>query len=124
MSDKYKIAAGWNNEGSLANMLVQPATPSRLQYANRDFSADGKSTPAGSAFVDLVYTVLTNDEFPALNTQFGVTLTAPDCAVTIRLKKDNNQFANYNAWIHYPEQPQHAPVGWKATYRVNIVEAL
>lgn len=124
MSEKYQIALDHDNEGELENMLVQPATPGRIQFNNRDYSADGKSTPQGEPYVDLVYSILSNSEFPALNEQFDVTLMIPDREVTIRLKQDDNTFANYNGTIHYPENPIHSMAGWKATYRVNLKEAL
>lgn len=121
---KYQIALGYNNAAGLANILVQPATPSRIQYDKRNYAADGTTTPAGEPYVDLVYSILDNAEFPALNAQFGITLLVPDRQVTIRIKQDDGTFANYNAMIHYPENPQHSMAGWKVTYRVSLKEAL
>lgn len=121
---KYQIADGWNNTGGLADLIVQPATPSRIEVPDRNYSADGLTTPAGEPYVDLIYTILSNDEFPALNTQIGVSLLVPDNLVTIKVRKDDGTFGNYNGIIHYPDKAQHVMAGWKATYRVNLKESL
>lgn len=118
----YQVADTWNNEAGLANLIPQPATPDRLQI-EANYAADASSTGVGMPYVDLVYTVLTNSEFSALNTQLGISLLSRSNAVTIAVKQDDDSYANYNAMVYYPDA-KHSPVGWKATYRVVLVEAL
>ena len=124
----YQAADTWDNEAGLADLDPQPATPNGIQTAGRVYAADGSSYPDGQMFVELVWSVMTNEQKNAIDTALGVNDTTTSNAVTLRLRGNDGDFANYNGTVHSPEigrGGRRSLVGWQnVTYRVTGLEAL
>ncbi|MDL1924322.1 hypothetical protein FBQ95_17095 [Chloroflexi bacterium CFX3] len=97
----YKIAAGFNNVGSLTDLSPQPACEG-IRYAEMDYLPDGTVQPNGYGLAELKYEEGIPEEiYTSLLTQMGLTsvFSAP---VTIALPVDARTFANHNAIIVKP----------------------
>lgn len=124
----YQVADTWNNEAGLAALDPQPATPNGIQTAGRVYAVDGSSYPDGQMFVELVWSVMTNEEKNAVDTALGVSDTTTSNAVTVRIRGNDGNFANYNGIVHYPiigQDGRRSVLGWQnMTYRVTGLEAI
>jgi hypothetical protein len=122
----YQAVSGWNNPGTLIDLDPQPATPDAMQVAREVEAASGLTYADGKTFVELVYTILQPEEFTAINTQLGgLSVTMRSAEVTVRVKGNDDTYANYNAIAHYPKRIQRTPTGFRnVTYEITLVEAL
>lgn len=99
----YQIVDGYNNEGTLADVTVQPRSQGFI--AGRFTTAgDGSTVTDGFPSTTWEYTALTEAQFAALNTQFGISRDTPSNQVTIKTNphEDEDTWGAYNAIIHYP----------------------
>src|SRR5258708_34818258 len=110
----YQFAAGYNNTGSLANIVPQPNTPGYTWPAYID-ATDGSGFNDGFGMTDLTFTLLQISEWIALNTQLGLTDASPSAQGTFRLKDaPSRAFHNYNGIIKRPNAV------WKFNLPANV----
>jgi hypothetical protein len=99
----YQIVDGYNNEATLAAVTVQPLSQGII--AGR-FSIAGDGSKVHDGFPSTVweYTALTDTQFAALNTQFGVSRDTPSNQVTIQTNphEDADTWQVFNGIIDYP----------------------
>jgi hypothetical protein len=96
----YQIIDGHDNAGSLVDVSVQPrSTP--MSYPEQQHTPDG-TYPDGPLTQAWEYDTLTEAEFDALLTEFGLALGTHFNDVTIKTRENDGTFANYNARIIYP----------------------
>lgn len=100
MATDYKVAIGHNNAAGLALITPQPRS-TRLRAARVVTAINGLAYEDGALQTEFVYRVLSWTNFNALNTAFGLT-SAKSALVTLRLRKNDNTYANYNATIIAP----------------------
>ncbi len=93
MSD-YRVADGHDVAlGSLTVLNPQPKSRG-IQYTRRNFAGDG--TPINEApFVELKWTVFTNDNYDQIMTDFGLT-SADSNDVTVYVRDENWNYARKN----------------------------
>lgn len=121
----YKFATGFDNEGSLATITPQPATtgikPGRVtESLARHVFEDGIQ------YVELVYNALSNDQYGALLSTFGLT-TARSVEATMSFpdNDDRDTFSNYNVILQRLEEPKYVKGFWEdAVFKAKIIEAL
>lgn len=119
----YQVALNHDNEAGLANFVPQPASPGGVQTPRKVYTGNG-IYPDGDPFVDLIYTIADPDERNTIDAQLGLSDTVFSSQVTIRIRKNDDSFANYNATVERIE-PQRSPLGWRnLNYRVRLEEAL
>ena len=121
----YQIVDGHDNEGTLADVTLQPASPiveaGRVRVAGDTLSyADGFET-AYWAYEDL----LPNSDYETLLTEFGVS-AAESNEVTVRTySRGTRTFANYNAVIRKPLKAKYKEGFWRnVVFELTLIEAL
>lgn len=119
----YQIVDGWNNEDTLADVVVQPRSdgliPGRFSRAG-----DGLTYHDGYPSTIWEYTALTDAQFYALNAQFGISRDTPSNKVTIKTNPHENAdtFMVFNGVIEYPEVPRDGRYreGWWRNVQYHI----
>lgn len=119
----YEVADAWDNEAGLTPLTPQPKSPGGVQFANKTYAASGRADWDGEPFIDLVYTILEHAEYNTIRTQLGLSDTIASNDVTIRIRKNDDTFGNYNGTVEQREGERN-PLGWRVTFRVKLVEAL
>jgi hypothetical protein len=122
----YKWADTFNNAGGLIDLAPQPATPV-IKPGRITKSLDNSVFGDGNDSTDLLYNSITNEQFGALLTQLGLSLSVRSNDGTIRLATNANRttFANYNATVQLLEDPTYEKGFWNSVvFHVIIVEAL
>jgi hypothetical protein len=124
----YQAAIGHNNAAGLTTLSPQPSSPNGVQTARYSNSASGQTYPDGEQFIELVYTSLEPAQKNALDTAFGVSDSVGSNEITVRIRKNDDSFANYNAIVDYPpvgRKARRSLNGWESvSYTVHLVEAL
>jgi hypothetical protein len=98
----YQIADGYNAE-SLTDAVMQPRSPG-LEAGRFSVGGDGMTVIDGYPSTSWLYSALTDAQFAALNTQFGVSRSAPSNQVTIQTNphEDEDTWLIFNGIINYP----------------------
>jgi hypothetical protein len=97
----YEQADGWNNEGALAPISIQPRCAG-IKKAEKRFSVSSVARSSGAQYADLIYTALLADQFDALLAEFGLD-SAESSRRTFTLPIDDRTFGVFNGTIIRPE---------------------
>lgn len=123
----YQIADGFDQTGSLADVLVQPRCEGII-YPDRIVALDDTEYDDGYGLTKWEYSMLTSDQFNALLAQFGLSSTVLTNDVTISTRIDDRTFANYNGKIVLPingKERKYRRGFWRdVTFRIKQLEAI
>lgn len=107
--DKYQWYAGWNNSSSLATLSIQPTAPCPgILYSVVTFAGPGYKYLDGKSG-ELRYTSgLSPTDFNTLVTAFSLDPDSGTAYVkgTLRYRKNDDTYANYNVILYYPTNGQ------------------
>lgn len=119
----YRIADGFDNEVSFADMTPQPASEA-VRYPELVYYGNGQADFDGSPFVDLLWSGLSRSGYNTLRTQLGISDTVASNDVTVRIRLNDNTFGNYNATLIYLRTERREPWGWsRFSVRLNNLAA-
>lgn len=93
---RYQAAPGHNNAAGLRDLDPQCRNDADIQYPQFFDAADGSVIAAGSAFVELTFSVVRYSQYTALLARFGLSTTVFSAECTVRLHTDPGAWANYN----------------------------
>lgn len=120
----YQAVLNHNNAGNLADFSPQPASPGGVQTPRKVYAGSRAIYPDGDPFVDLVFTIADPSERNTLDAQLGLSDTVFSAEITVRVRKNDDTFANYNAVVERNDAQRNL-LGWRnLTYRVYLLEAL
>lgn len=118
----YQIASGYDNVAGLTQLDPQPRCPG-INSGRTIVSVDGMIYEDGYGNADLIYTVLTKDEYDSLLTQMGLT-SVKSAQVTVSLPQNQDRnFSNYNAIITKPD-PQYKDFWKDVIFRLTRIEGV
>lgn len=121
----YQVAIGHNNASGLSPMRPQPRNPSDIAYPEFLVGLDGSNIPQGNQSVDLLFQALSYAEWVATLAQFGLSKTVFNANVTVRLRQDDDTYANYNAIASHQTGKERGYGFWRAfVVTVGWLEAL
>lgn len=127
MPDMFQVATGHDNTAGLADMVQDPAIPRGLEYPELRWAANVSAAWHGLLFADLEWNVLqrlpsgaTPSVRDQLLAQFGLSDAVASAAVTVRLRDNGGNFANYNATAALVDQGARAQGRWeRVVVRLN-----
>lgn len=120
MADKYQVAINHDNEAGLTDILPEPAMPKAPSYPEFAYDGDGGASPNGWLQGELVWNeLLERADRAAILTQLGLSETTPSGKITIRCRKPDDTFGNYNAIAIAPQESQRSMFGW-SDFRIKL----
>lgn len=120
----YQRAITYGNVGTLTNLSVQPKSDGIFTAGEDIFAPNGNVYEDGFSFTEWVYTILEESEYVALLSELGLT-SAKSAPLTVRTRKNDDSFGNYNSIIIRPSRLQRTYNGYRdVRFRLNWMEAL
>lgn len=97
----YMIAPGHNEVGELEVIDPQPRCNGIFYAGEEIFAGDGTVYEDGEQYTELIFTILTPEEYVAFNELVNLD-SAKSAPVTVSLPGDNREFSNWNGIIVKP----------------------
>ena len=114
----YQIVDGHDNAGTLAAFDPQPKS-SPIRYPETVYTPSG-AYPNGYAYQDLAWACATRAQYNSILTACGLSDTVYFNEVTVKTKKNDDTFANYNATVQY-EPPGERGFGFWRDLVVRLI---
>lgn len=119
---EFQIVDGFNNTGTLANVVIVPKS-SEIKFEERTTAISGQVKSRGYAHQYWEYK-LSEDEFDAQKTEYGVSEADPSNEVTVNTRTNKfSVFDTYNAVIVLDRYERNGAF-WNVRYELSFMEAI
>ena len=118
----YQVAVGFNNEGSLQDLTVQPSSPG-IEYPEFVIAGDMTGDFDGPPFIDLVYSMVTETTWPTILEDMGLDSANSSQNTWCLFNRDTGDFEPYNGTVYKPT-PKWVNRFAEVKFRVVGLEAL
>lgn len=111
----YQFAPGHDNEAELEPLPIQPKSVEGVTFPRRLVAADMSAYDDGAATIELVYTGLSENEYPTILVFLGLDdVATPSVEGTFTLPSAPARvFTNFNGTIHRPERARYVMGIWR-----------
>lgn len=121
----YRVADTHNNAGGLETINPQPQRGTAMDSAQIMTNGSGGAVGIGYTRMTLAWNSLERDQYNSILTAFGLSLSVRSNEVTVRLRQNDNTFANFNATALLLEQPRPGLAFWSnLTILINRIEPI